>query len=444
MRLGRRIPALKPNARSRGFKTCSQVATRHECQGIEFSLMSIVSHRNVSAERVRVLVLLGSFWPGHYANGPHQSLIAYCTALKAEYDFMVVARDRAFGGNKALVDTDTWIDLEFAHFRYRNIRMFGAAGLGKLMCDTPHDIVVLNGFFDPEFTLPALVARRLGRIPRRPMILSPRGEFSAGALALKAFKKKPYLTVVTGLRLLDDVWLHATDDTEREDIYRALPGHNRIVVAPNVRILNELESVERLGGSGLNFAFLSRIDRKKNLDYALEVLRTIRFDVNFDIYGPVTDENYWRECQALMATMPNNIRVHYLGPLSHEAVTSKLAKYDALFLPTRGENYGHAIIDALEAGVPVLISDRTPWQNLERIEAGWSLPLDAPESFRVAIRQLRDMDSDNRKRFRIGSRRLAERIVAQSDAVARTRAMFELAMAADFRQVRDNASRRVS
>ena len=46
-----------------------------------------------------------------------------------------------------------------------------------------------------------------------------------------------------------------------------------------------------------------------------------------------------------------------------------------LILPTRGENFGHAIVEMLAASRPVLISDKTPWIDLESLGAGYSIPL---------------------------------------------------------------------
>ena len=75
-----------------------------------------------------------------------------------------------------------------------------------------------------------------------------------------------------------------------------------------------------------------------------------------------------------------------------------LAGYDLFLLPTRGENFGHAIFDALEVGLPVLISDQTPWRDLERIGAGWSLPLADPDRFAATIDRLATLEPSERDR----------------------------------------------
>jgi glycosyltransferase involved in cell wall biosynthesis len=80
-------------------------------------------------------------------------------------------------------------------------------------------------------------------------------------------------------------------------------------------------------------------------------------------------------CEALLVNMPVNCKVTYRGAISHELVNETLTEYDFFVLPTLGENFGHAIFESLSAGIPVLISDQTPWRHLAQQQAGWDLPL---------------------------------------------------------------------
>ena len=40
-----------------------------------------------------------------------------------------------------------------------------------------------------------------------------------------------------------------------------------------------------------------------------------------------------------------------------------------MFLPSKGENFGHIIMESLAASTPVIISDLTPWKDLENARA---------------------------------------------------------------------------
>lgn len=382
------------------------------------------------AGRPKVLTLIGALWPGNDSSGPNQSYRAMCESLSEEFDFAFLARDRAFGAADAAADRGGWTDLGFARGRYCSVGRFGAHGLGTLLRETPHDLLVLNGFFDREFTIPTLLLRRTGLVPRRSTLLSPRGEFAAGALSLKTPSKRAYLELSRSAGLLRDVWLHATGPQEAIDIGRGCGWAKGILEAPNVRQLPPVPpgAARPTRDGALRVAFVGRVSPVKNLDFALEALGHVRSPVDFFIHGPIGDADHWSQCAAIAARLPGNVRVHGPVEIPNAEVPGVLASMDLLFLPTRGENFGHAIFEALACSLPVLISDQTPWLDLEQSDAGWSLPLANPEEFAARIDGLSRLSPEARKALRTGARRRAERWVSEGDAVARTRRMLWAAM----------------
>lgn len=376
-----------------------------------------------------ILSLLGVFWPGSDSSGPVQSYKAASTALGAEYRFRVVARDRPVGASVPIVQAGRWHDLGFAEACYCAPRRFGVEGLRRILAETPHDVLWLNGFFDRELTLPALLLRRLGRVPRRPTILSPRGEFSGGALGLKGGRKSAYLRFARRGGLLDDVWLNATSSAELADIRAGFPWALGYPLAPIIRL--PLTPAPRVAGEpGLvRLAFVGRIAAVKNLDLALRALARVRARVRFDVWGPKAEPAHWSECERLIAALPGNVTVRLRGEFANDAAPAIMADTDLLFLPSKSENFGHAIFEALSCHVPVLIGDHTPWRGLEALSAGWDLPLDRPEAFAGAIDRFAMSGEAERERLATGARQAAEAFVAGSDAVAKTRAMLAAAIA---------------
>ena len=53
--------------------------------------------------------------------------------------------------------------------------------------------------------------------------------------------------------------------------------------------------------------------------------------------------------------------------------------------PTGGENYGYTIVESLLQGTPILLSDKTPWNDLEQNGWGWNVPLEDIEGFKEKI-----------------------------------------------------------
>ncbi len=135
----------------------------------------------------------------------------------------------------------------------------------------------------------------------------------------------------------------------------------------------------------LRIIFLSRISPKKNLGYALRALSQVEAPVAFSIYGPPEDATYQAECERLAAQLPPHVQVRWFGPVDPADVPRVMAEHDLFFLPTRGENFGHVVAEALGAGTPVLLSDTTPWRGLAQLGIGDDLPLAEPAAFVAAI-----------------------------------------------------------
>ena len=373
----------------------------------------------------KVLVALGCFWPGNDASGPNQSFIALATALQNEFDFRVLARDGAPGA-AASTPPHGWVDLGYAKALYLPVGRLGARGLARVIKQTPHDVLWLNSVYDREFTLPALAARALGA-SRAPVILSPRGEFGEGALAVKAVKKQLFLRVARAALWRNILW-HATSEAELRDMAASIPRGAPIVVAPNLRLMPALppfEPPER----ALRVIFVGRIVPIKGLDVALAALAQVQAPVVFDIYGPPEDEATTRRCRELGQALPPHVEARWRGAASNEDVVAALGRSDVFISPTGGENFGHAIFEALACGVPALISDRTPWRGLEARRAGWDLPLGDSSAFAAVLERYAALPERERALWRDGARAAARAYVETSGASAASAALIRRALA---------------
>lgn len=385
--------------------------------------------------RPTVLVLLGCFSRGVEATGPNQSMIGMARALRDRFRFRVIAE--AVPGDRI----GDWGEVSgIEQLPLANSR-FGARGLRDALNRTAYDVVITNGFFDRNLTIPLLVLRRLRRIPERPVMVAPRGEFSPGALRLGHCRKRSYIAAARMLGLLRDVTFQATSEAEAEDIRRALPFVGAIVVTPNIRPTSaQVAPRPRAPDAPLRVAFLSRIDRKKNLEFAIDVLARAGVPIEFTIFGPVSDADYWQACQRIMASLPPSVSVRHAGTLPQSAVGDALAGQDLFFLPSLGENFGHAIADALLAGTPVLLSDQTPWRGLEAAGGGWDLPLDRPDAFVAAVQKVARQAREETATMRRAARTVAERVLDPGAAAS----SLERALAAIIGKRSSNAAPEIS
>lgn len=381
-----------------------------------------------------ILTFINAYLPGYKAGGPIQSLANLVEDLGSDFRFKIVTSDRDCGDSQPYsgVRTGIWESCGNAEVLYLAPGDCSLRKLYKILRSTEYDILYLNSFFNPIFTLIPLLLWQFGLVARMPLVIAPRGELSAGALQIKPLRKRIYQLLAKSLGLYRRVIWQASNLHEEGEIRQNLVsrsfGEPKILVAPD--LTGGLDSGLPAGHpqskkpGRLSLLFASRISPKKNLLGALECLFGLVGEVDFHICGPVDDEIYWRTCQELIAVLPPNVTLHYLGPLPHDRLLEEMGRHDLFFLPTLGENFGHAIVEALSAGCPVLLSDETPWRDLEAQKAGWDLPLVRASAFHDVLQRCVDMNDEEHRQWRAGASALAATIMQNSSAVLTNRELF--------------------
>jgi glycosyltransferase involved in cell wall biosynthesis len=369
--------------------SCSAAGLRH-------GLRKPASSPKRVGMRQTILIFINYYIPGYKCGGPTQSIANLVTHLSDHFDFRIITRDRDLGDTEPFKDVpaDTWVEVDDAWVYYASPGTLTLRGISSLIRKTPHDCLYLNGVFGTVMTGIPLLTARLGITRNKPILLAPRGEFSQGALAIKPWKKRPYLLLNKKLGFYNGVTWHASSEHEANDIRKELGSGIAVSIAPVLprRNISEESNLEtRKPGDPLKIAFLARISPMKNLHFALEVLAETAVPVRFDIYGPREDEEYWMRCAVAIGRLPSHISVHCHGAVDPANVVQTLRSRDLLFLPTLGENFGHVIAEAFLAGIPVLISDRTPWRDLRSAGIGLDCSLNAKEKFADYIQELYSM-----------------------------------------------------
>jgi len=401
--------------------------------------------------RRSVLVLVGTYLPGYKAGGPLRSVANLISTLGQEFDFKIVTLDRDLGETSPYpgIVTNQWVRVGLAEVLYLQPGLRGLLDLWRLLRSVDGQTAVyLNSFFARRFSMLPALMRWLGLCRSQTLVLAPRGEFSQGALGLKRMQKSLYLGMARGLGLYNGAIWQASSEFEAQDIRRQFPELQGVEAELGGQALSRMRSssvivtaIDLLGATPprpqsnrqkkageLRVVFVGRCSRMKNLSGALRLLAGLKGDVSFDLFGPVEDAEYWRECQSIIAGLPVNVRVRNNGEIEHKEIARVFAEHDLLLLPTLGENFGHVIGEALAVGCPVLISDQTPWRNLESEGVGWDIPLAETERFQSVLQQCVDGDGEWHTALSSRAQSYAGKHASDPVAIEANRKLFSLAL----------------
>jgi glycosyltransferase involved in cell wall biosynthesis len=342
-----------------------------------------------------ILVFVRYYLPGFKSGGPVRSVSNLVQALGGEYDFRIVCLDRDHGENHPYpnVELGQWHRVGAASVYYATPREAGFALCRKMLRETEPDMIYLNSLLDRAFSMKPLLVLGCGR--RTPILLAPRGELSLGALGLKLRRKQIFLFVARAIGLYANIHWHASSKPEVEQTVRVFsPQTSRISLASNLPegVQDSIQRSTTKQPGTLRIVLAARISLMKNTLAAIRMAGQLTGAVEFDLWGPLEDKDYWIACQRQIALCPSNVTVRYRGEIAHEKLHALLHEYDVMLLPTLGENFGHAIIEALAAGLPVVISDRTPWRKLKSAGVGADLPLEDEAAFVHELDRYQAMD----------------------------------------------------
>lgn len=377
----------------------------------------------------KILVFIDWYLPGYRAGGPIQSCANLVDHLSTEFDFYIVTRDTDYCETKPYegIVSDAWNTLNNGtQVYYVSTALLNRAFIKKICTETAFDYVYINGVYSfyfsilPLFYLRNVVAKRI--------VVATRGMLAESAIAVKKTKKSVFLQVSKRLGLFKRVTFQASTVAEVSDIKRVMGKESKIVLAANLpkKTVPQSFSKRDKDEGSIKLVNIARIAPEKNLKFALEVLREVKANVTFDFYGPIYAEAYYEECKLLIAQMPSNIMVTYKDSIESSKVNEVFQSYHALFMPTLGENFGHIILESLVAGSPVLISDQTPWKDLQSRSLGFDVSLSDKASFVNAIEQMAALDGDEFAKWSLASYNFGKEFVNNPEVLKQNLNLFEV------------------
>ena len=314
--------------------------------------------------------------PAFKAGGPIRSCANIVSHLSADIDFLIITGDRDYTESTPLagIEPNKWTaGREGEQVLYLSPGRRGKKNLEQYISQVQVDLVYINGVFSKEFSIRPL---EIFSKRKEPVIVATRGMFRPSALAIKSLKKKVFLAYVKARGLYRNVYFHATDSDEESDIKALLGQEVKVIKAGNLprKISAQTEKARAKKSGILHLVYAARIAPEKNLLELLEILDSLSLRENetivLKIFGALYNEIYWNSCLQVISRIDERIDIDVTDAVPPDELISVLSEADVMVLATRGENFGHIILESMMEGTPVIISAHTPWQGLAEKNAG--------------------------------------------------------------------------
>jgi glycosyltransferase involved in cell wall biosynthesis len=385
--------------------------------------------------KTKILIAIDWYRPAHKAGGPITSIENLVNLLGDDenLEFYIICGLFDYGATDSLpVEQETWVKLGKAQVQYWHPKRLNLNTWKQVIQQLKPHVIHMQGLWSIKFSiLPLLAAQSFSKaMPTFKIVVSPRGMLTPQALKQKQWIKAPVAWVLKRLNTYKNVVFHSTNDQETKEIAKYLgggeflidnnpsstipqnlgPAKNPIFQMPNVpRSLFRENREYTKTPNHLNWVFVGRISPEKNPMLLLKALQILECTTTGYFIGGYQNEPYFSEFQNAINALPSQHQVKYLGELSVVEIAQHLTQCDLLVNTSISENFGHAMAEALSAGVPILVGPNTPWQQLWEAKAGEVAEYSA-QGFSAAMDKFATMDALTHKEFKEGAiRHFAER-----------------------------------
>lgn len=342
----------------------------------------------------KILIVMGRYLPGYKDGGPVRTIKNLTDYLGNEYDIHILTSDRDHGDKQAYsgIKVNDWNKVGNAMVYYVPPKGFTFKTIKQLISEV--DLVYVCGCYS-DYAIKTLLLKRIGIIKKN-VIVASMGLFSPIVFRLKFLKHKTFITICNLTGMFRKIYWSATSLAEVENIKQQVWSKDQqFYIAEDLpRLVDPTTVIKRKKEGQLRVVWISRISNEKNLFQAISILSKVNAKIEFTIYGPKHDIEYWQKCEKALMMLPSHIQWSWEGNVESEEVVPTLKAHHVFLFPTMGENYGHVIQEALSAGCAVVLSDQTPWKNLKEHGVGDVFALDEEHKYVDAIEKYAQMSEE--------------------------------------------------
>ena len=373
------------------------------------------------------MIFIDWYLPGFKAGGPIRSCANLVAHLSGKFEFYIITRDTDYCEATPYhgITSNEWTKLkDNVNVFYVSADKLSYSYLESVTQTLSFDIVYVNGVYSKCFSIYPLL---LFQKKETPVIVAARGMLAQSAIGVKSYKKKLFLFLASLFGLYRNVIFHATNPKEEEDIIKTIDSKAIVRVAPNLHKLNfkeEIVPIEKKVNE-LKLVSIARVSPEKNLLQLLKALSRQPEHITLDIYGTQYDTRYWEKCKEQIDNIPANIKVNYKGVVAPDKIESTIEKYHFLVLLSLGENFGHVILESFMAARPVIISNQTPWSELNEKNVGWDIDLKSNAEINSVLTFAAKMTQPEFDILVNSSKNYAQTIINDNDIIKQSVTLFD-------------------
>ena len=212
----------------------------------------------------------------------------------------------------------------------------------------------------------------LAKVMRVKIVISPHGMMDPLSLKQKMLKKKIAMFAYQKFIFENSDLIIVNSEIEKKNFLKVTKKITKIIIIPHGIDLKKKEIRIHKNQNNLKFVFFSRIHPSKNLISLVQIWKNDFFfdDYILDVYGEIEDVDYFNQFKN---KIKNSYNINYKGKIEKNNLYLKLSRYDIFLHPSKSENFGLVILEAMACGLFPIVNKRLDWKILDTNNLGCSL-----------------------------------------------------------------------